>query len=406
MMVRKAAVQCLQRILYGHARADTMLAQAESALQQRERRFLHELVYGVLRRRYSLEADFSRFCKRKPDELSAAALLAGAYQLRHMRVPGHAAVSETVAAIRQLNPKAAGFVNALLRRVAESAPPAKLKPGQRAELPKWMYASWRDAFGGEAVQSLGEALKTQPALCVAVFVDRAAWIEQVRAMGVAAEAGRLSPYAVLLPAGTAVTQLPGFDAGAFIVMDQAAQAAVLALQLADPAGRIIDLCAAPGGKSMLLARRFPKAEIVAVEIDGRRMSRLRENLCRVECPNISLVQADALRLPLADGSADAVLLDAPCSASGILRRHPDAKFLHSAEGVQALSVRQRRMTSESLRLLKTGGRMIYAVCSIHPEENEQVLAGVDGVSAMQRLLPAMDHDGFFHAVIEKRSVGQ
>jgi len=399
--VRATAITCLNRILTRGVKADLALEQAGHGAPVRERGLLCELVYGVLRRRYSLEADFSRFCNSKPDEVSAAALLLGSYQLRHMRVPAHAAVSETVTAVRQLNPKAAGFVNAVLRRVADSAAPIRLKPYQRAELPRWIYSRWRDAFGADAVQQFSDALKVPPPLCVALFEARDAWIDEVRACGIKAVAGVLSPYAVLLPAGTMVTALPGFERGAFAVMDQAAQAAVLALQPARSDGLIIDLCAAPGGKTALLAHCFPQARIVAVELSSRRMPRLRENLQRLQCGNVEIVQADALALPFADSCADALMLDAPCSASGILRRHPDAKFLHDARDVETLAAAQRRMLKRARRLLKPGASMVYAVCSIHPEENEQVVAGIDGVIDQQRRLPDTTHDGFFHAVVER-----
>jgi len=402
MLVRKAAIQSLYRVFQHSVKADTAVEQAGQYFPPRERGLLHELVYGVLRRRYSLEADFSRFCKSKPDDISAAALLLGVYQLRRMRVPAHAAVSETIAAIKQLNPKAAGFVNAILRRVADSQPPEKLKPNQRAELPKWMYAEWRDAFGADIVHRFCDALKQPPLLCVAVFVAREAWMDQVRNMGIEAEAGALSPYAVLLPSGTAVTSLPGFCDGAFTVIDQAAQAAVVAMDMPESSGLIVDVCAAPGGKTALLSHRFPDAQIIAVELNALRIPRLQDNLSRLHCSNVSVIQADALHLPFADCVADAVLLDAPCSASGILRRHPDAKFLHDAEDVEKLSRIQKAMLVESLRLLKADACMTYAVCSIHPQENEQVLADLNGITTTQRLFPAPDYDGFFHASIKAR----
>ncbi|MDQ7000218.1 MAG: transcription antitermination factor NusB [Mariprofundus sp.] len=404
MLIRKAAIECLRKVFHASLKADLALERSGAYFQPRDRRLLHELVYGVLRRRYSLEADFSRFCKTKPDETSEAALLLGTYQLRHMRIPAHAAVSETVAAIRQLQPKASGFVNAVLRRVADSEPPLKLKPSQRVELPKWMYARWRDAFGADTVLRFCDVFKSTPPLCVAVFVDREKWLAQVCGMDIEAEAGELSDYAVLLPSGTDVTSLPGYDSGAFTVIDQAAQAAVMDLNISNPSALILDLCAAPGGKTAMLARRFPEARIIAVELNAGRISRLRENLSRLQCGNVTVVRADAIRLPFPDASAAAILLDAPCSASGILRRHPDAKFLHDAVDIDKLACIQRSMITESLRVLKEGGQMTYAVCSIHPQENELVLDGIDAVTSMQRLFPDTKHDGFFHAAIKVRYV--
>ena len=158
MIVRKSAIETLNRVLHASMKADTAIALFDQYLDARDRRLLHEIVFGVLRRYFSLEADMSRYCNSKPDEVAHAALLVGAYQLRHMRVPAHAAVSETVAAVKALQPKALGFVNAVLRRVAASEPPARLKSQQQAELPKWLYAAWRDAFGADQLQGFCQAL--------------------------------------------------------------------------------------------------------------------------------------------------------------------------------------------------------------------------------------------------------
>ena len=394
MLVRKAAIRILHQVVHASVKADVALDRSRTSFDARDCSLLYELVYGVLRRFYSLEADMSRYCKNKPDEQVHLALLLGTYQLRHMRVASHAAVSETVSAIKLLQPKAAGFVNAVLRQVAKNEQPTKLKPNQRNELPRWMYARWRDAFGPDQVQQFCAALKLPPSLCVAVFRDRDGWIEQVRETGITAVAGGLSPYAVLLPTGTHVTSLPGFEEGEFTVMDQAAQVAVMALDI-DQTGIILDLCAAPGGKTAMLSHRFPDIQIIAVEQNARRMPRLQENMSRLGCNNVVIMQADALHLPMPDASVEAILLDAPCSASGVLRRHPDVKFLHDELAVQALSKTQTAMIRESLRVLKTDGQLVYAVCSIHPEENEQVTALLTGEK--RRLFPSETHDGFYIA---------
>jgi len=397
--VRLLAVQALVRVLEKNHKADVVLEQVGLVLDGRDRGLLHELVLGVLRRFFSLEADFSRFLKQKPDVEARMTLLLGTYQLRHMRVPSHAAVSECVDAIKIFQPKASGMVNAVLRKVASSEPPKKLKPYQRAELPRWMYANWRDAWGAEAVQEFCVSLQQLPRLCVAVFTDRDIWIEQVKGLFIEAEKGDFSPYAVLLPAGTHVPSLPGFDAGVFTVMDQAAQMAVLALDVADQ-GTILDLCAAPGGKTSLLKHRFSNSKVMAVELNAKRIPRLKENLKRLHANSVSVLQANTLSLPLADSSVDGIVLDAPCSASGILRRHPDAKFLHDNDAVDALYMIQKNMLKEAMRVLKSNGRLVYAVCSIHPQENECVLEAHEVVQ-QQRLYPCDDHDGFFWASMTK-----
>ncbi|MDX8405985.1 MAG: transcription antitermination factor NusB [Mariprofundus sp.] len=397
MHIRKAAIESLADILIRQRKAEQAMERHGAVIDPRGRGLLHELVYGVLRHFYSLEADYSRFCRSKPDEVAHMALLVGTYQLRHMRVPAHAAVSETVAAVLQLHAKAGGFVNAVLRRVTEHEVPKKLKPSQRAELPRWIYARWRDAFGAEQVMDSCKAMGGVPQLSLALFTDRDAWIEQAAVAGFTAVVGTLSPYAVLLPAATDVTALPGYHAGAFTVMDQSAQAAVMALQPACLDGVILDICAAPGGKTALLAHRFPDARIVAVELHARRLPRLQENMKRLGCANVQIIQADGLKLPLMDGSVDALLLDAPCSASGILRRHPDAKFLHDEQAVDTLALLQRQLLQESLRVLTADAAMVYAVCSIHPQENEAVLADSGMNWSMHRRFPGPDCDGFFYA---------
>lgn len=397
MNIRAAAITALDRILnHGH-KADDLLNRDMIELEDvRDRHFLHELVYGVLRRFFTLEADFSRFLKQKPEDSARFALFIGSYQLRYMRVPTHAAVGETVEAVKGLDARASGMVNAVLRRVADAEPPARFKPYQRSELPQWMFASWRDAFGVEAVEAIAAVHPVRPDLCVAVFEDRSGWMQQAVAAGFDVREGARSACAVLLPGGTDVAALPGYDTGAFTVMDQAAQYAALALDV-QPGERVLDLCAAPGGKTALLARMHPDAEVIAVELSERRIPRLQENLARLKTDNVTIQQGDATALPFEDDYADAILLDAPCTASGVIRRHPDAKFIHDAASVARHAALQKKMLAEALRVLRPGGRLVYAVCSIHPQENEQVVEGFTGLQSSERLFPSETHDGFFIA---------
>lgn len=393
---RLRAMKVLLRVVKKKERADMAMAELTRGLPDREQRLLHELVYGVLRHWFSLEADYSRFSRKRPDDACQVLLMLGTYQLRHMRVPAHAAVSETVALA---DGSARGFVNAILRRVSESPPPERFKPWQRAELPKWMYAAWKEHFGAEVVQEFCQWFRQPPPLSLAVLGDRDEWITRARAAGFEAKRGQLSPYAVLLPCGTPVQRLPGYAEGRFLVMDQAAQTAALGLDAPD-AGLIFDLCAAPGGKTALLHHTHVHARLIAVERQGKRLALLQQNMERL-APEISLLQADALCLPFQQGQADAVFLDAPCTASGVLRRHPDAKFLHVQADVKRMADQQRKMLLEALRVLRPGGRLLYAVCSIHRQENEDVIDGVGRLLVTRRVLPCAEADGFFMALIEK-----
>jgi 16S rRNA (cytosine967-C5)-methyltransferase len=182
-------------------------------------------------------------------------------------------------------------------------------------------------------------------------------------------------------------------------MDQAAQMAVLALDVPNPK-MILDICAAPGGKTALLAHRFPQATIIAIELNGKRIPRLQENLTRLGCRNVSVVQASALSLPFLEGCVDAIFLDAPCSASGILRRHPDAKFLQHQEALNGLVETQKHALASAMHVLKQSRTLVYAVCSIHPQENECIVDTWQP-SISIRLFPSDTHDGFFFSRIEK-----
>lgn len=401
--VRTIAIHILFEVLVKKNKAKPALefTTSSQAWQTRDIGLLRELVYGVLRNFFALEADFSRFIQQKPSDHSRLALLLGTYQLRHMRIPDHAAVGETVAAIKPYETHTSGFINAVLRQVSQSLPPQKLKPHQRAELPRWLYASWRDALGDEAVQQIAQACRESADLCIAVLGNREAWMQQATSLGIVSQAASFSPYAVLLPAHSAVASLPGFAEGEITVMDQAAQMATLSMNMLEPDGLLLDICAAPGGKTALLAHCFPAAHITAIELNPRRIPRLQENLARLHQHHVSILQADAKHLPYADQSVDAIMLDAPCSASGTLRRHPDAKFLHEAADVLAAATLQKILLTESLRVLKIGGHLTYAVCSIHAAENEDVLADIHGVSSSTRLLACAEHDGFFFATITK-----
>ncbi len=402
--IRQTAIEVLDRIFNHGAKADELLGRmADSIADVRDKALLHELVYGVLRRYFTLEADVSRFLKQKPQEAARLGLLLGTYQVRYMRIPVHAAVGETVGAVKALHAASTGLVNAVLRKVGESEPPSKFKPHQRAELPNWLYASWRDAFGAEVVQEMAALLQEKPSLCVAVFVDRDGWMQRAADAGFTVQAGELAEAAVILESGSDVTQLPGYTQGEFIVMDQAAQVAALSLD-ASPNELVLDLCAAPGGKTALLARRHPESEIIAVEQSEARIGRLKENLARVQAGNVTVVQGDATALAYEDASVDAILLDAPCTASGVIRRLPDAKFLHSPESVARHAELQKKMVAEALRVLKPAGRLVYAVCSIHPDENERVVESFAGLRNMQHLLPGEANDGFFIASFVKEAV--
>ncbi len=421
LSIRLRAIRILHQIFERQRKANQLLLdQQNDDLEARDRRFLQALVYGVLRHYFTLEADVSRFTARKPDLFLRCALFVGLYQLRYMRVDAYAAIHATVEAVKQTPfQHSAGFVNAVLRQCSQAQAPKRYKPWQRLELPQWLYRSWRDAFSMQQLETMAISLRQSAALCIAVLsIDRDTYAQTLQALGIQTKACVDSPYGLLLPEQTQVTELPGYVDGVFVVMDQSAQLAVLAL--ATTAGSCIDLCAAPGGKTALLQQR-QQGRVLAVERSQTRLPRLLENLARLQATQTDVLCADAYCLPLSDAMADAVLLDAPCSASGLFRRHPDARFVHQQADLEVLARAQKAMLREAARIAKPGASLVYAVCSIHRQENEQVIDDVlqdeqlELVDApalvrpyqqslgMVRIFPDAEHDGFFIACLRKKA---
>ncbi len=321
-----------------------------SGVSPRDRAAAHRLAATVLRRMGTLDAVLEPFLARAPPPRVRLALLMGAAQLLFLDTPPHAAVGTVVSLLRArgLRPFS-GLANAVLRRIADAGT-ASLEglDGPRLDVPAWLWSSW-----GSSARQIAEALVREAPLDLSLAPGAAA-----------PEGGVLLPNgSVRFPAGTAVTGLAGFDEGLFWVQDAAAS--MPARLLAPRAGeRVADLCAAPGGKTAQLAASG--ARVVAVERDDRRLSRLRRNLLRLRL-EVETVSADAVGWSPPE-PLDAVLLDAPCSATGTVRRHPDVLRLKRASDLAALTENQDRLIAAAARMLRPGGRLVYAVCSLQPEE--------------------------------------
>jgi 16S rRNA (cytosine967-C5)-methyltransferase len=327
------------------------------AADARDRAAAHRLAAAVLRRTGTLDAVLEPHLKRAPPEKVRNILRLGAAGLLLLATPPHAAVGTAVALAHaeKLSPFA-GLVNAVLRRVAEQGPATLAQlDSPRLDTPAWLWASW----GPDA-------------RAIALAHQLEAPIDLSLKPGVSTPTGgtMLPTGSARFPAGTRIASLPGFDTGDFWVQDAAA--ALPALLLAARPGELVaDLCAAPGGKTAQLAATG--ATVTALERDQRRMARLRENLARLALP-VTCIEADALAWS-PPALLDAVLLDAPCSATGTIRRHPDVLHLKRARDVQTLAEGQDRLVAASARMLKPGGRLIYAVCSLQPEEGTARAAG-------------------------------
>lgn len=315
----------------------------------RDRAAAHRLAAAVLRRMGTLDAVLEPLVQRAPPDGVRHILRLGAAGLLLLDTPAHAAVATAVglARARRFAPFA-GLVNAVLRKVA-AAGPAALDglDAPRLDTPAWLWASW-----GRDARVIAEAHTAEAPLDLSL-----------RPGAPVPDGGTVLPTGtVRLPAGTRVADLPGFAADAWV---QDAAAALPARLLAvRPGERVADLCAAPGGKTAQLA--MAGAGVTAIERDAGRLRRLHENLARLDLP-VEVVQADALAWS-PPAPLDAVLLDAPCSATGTIRRHPDVMRLKRPRDVAELAVGQDRLLAAAARMLRPGGRLVYAVCSLQPEE--------------------------------------
>ena len=325
----------------------------DSLVLPRDRAAAHRLAATVLRRMGTLDAVLEPFLKKAPPDRVRLALLMGAAQLLMLDTPAHAAVGTIVSLVRAraLVPFA-GLVNAVLRRIAQEGPAAlDGLDGPRLDVPAWLWTSW-----GGLARAIADGLSREAPLDLSL------------AEGTPVPQGglRLPTGSVRLPGGTRVAALPGYEEGAFWVQDAAA-ALPARLLAARPGERVADLCAAPGGKTAQLAATG--ADVVAIERDSGRMRRLRQNLDRLRL-QVETVEADAGSW-MPGAPFDAVLLDAPCSATGTARRHPDVLRLKRAADLAGLAEGQDRLIAAATRMLRPGGRLVYAVCSLQREEGQE-----------------------------------
>ena len=352
---RDAALSLLTAVLDRHRPLEAAL-DALAPIPPRDRAAAHRLAAATLRRLGSLDAVLEPHLRRAPPDAVRHILRLGAAGLLLAGTPPHAAVGTAVALARahRLAPFA-GLVNAVLRRVAEAGPAAlEALDGPRLDTPAWLWTAW-----GPDARAIAEAHAHEAPLDLTLGAGAVT----------PAGAEALPTGSVRLPPGTRVTELAGYAEGGFWVQDAAA-ALPARLLAARPGERVADLCAAPGGKTLQLAATG--AAVLAVERDPARLARLRENLARTRL-SAETVCADALAWR-PDAPLDAVLLDAPCTATGTIRRHPDVLYTKRPQDVTALAAQQSRLLAAAASMLRPGGRLLYAVCSLQPEEGRARLA--------------------------------
>jgi 16S rRNA (cytosine967-C5)-methyltransferase len=387
LAARRVAADIVDGVLRRRRAFDGMLdgAGAQSiglaALPERDRALTRALAATVLRRLGTLRHLVSLFLERGPPAQAPfveTALLLGVAQILFLQIPDHAAVDLSVRLVRT-NREAmhfAGLVNAVLRRVAREGAErlAALDPVV-LDTPQWLLARWMKTYGEPTARAIAAANSHEPALDVTVKSDPAAWAAHLN--------GRVLPTdTVRTIAHGTVTALPGFAEGAWWVQDAAA--ALPTRLFGDLAGRrVADLCAAPGGKTAQLAAAG--AIVTAVDRAEARLSRVRENLARLSL-DAELVCADVAAWQ-PEQPFDAVLLDAPCSSTGTIRRHPDVPWLKRAADVAALARVQGQLLEHALTLTRSDGTLIYCTCSLEPEENEDVVAALLACNNGVRRMP-------------------
>jgi 16S rRNA (cytosine967-C5)-methyltransferase len=415
---RVTAFNILQQVESG-AFSSVQLAAEEPRLQPADRALCHELVLGVLRWQLLLDAIAEHFSKRRVESLDAPvriALRLGLYQLRFLtRVPASAAVNESVSLVRVARlSSATGLVNAVLRRAvreAEYDPAVEIsdpleKIAVRTSHPAWLIERWASWLGLDQTESFAQANNLVPPTAfrvVANRVNQSEILSRLSAAGAALESSELVDGAWRVSRATSLLREMS-AAGEVYLQDEASQLVAQVLD-AKRGELVLDLCAAPGGKTTMIADRTgDRATVVAADLSATRMETVVAGTRLHQLKGIKPVILDAAEpLPFRAETFDRVLVDAPCSGTGTLRRNPEIRWRLSPDDIPVLAAKQKQILRNAIRVLKPGGRLVYSTCSVEREENEGVIADVElRTSKTVRTWPHIEgSDGFFIGVFEK-----
>jgi len=409
---RIAAFEILLRINKERSYADILIDQELSTgvLQGPDRRFLPELVYGVLRRQATLDYIIKNFSSQKLERLERTVLLLlrlGLYQIFYLnRVPVSAAVNETVKMAKVLAPRATGFVNAVLRsadrgRNSISYPDRGKDPSGYLSIayshPDWLAKAWIGQLGLDEAEELARAMAEPPPIIIRVNTlkkNRQQLMDILATEGVQCEACRFAPTAVRVTLNGSVLRLNSFRDGLFMVQDESSQLTAIFLE-PHPGEKVLDACAAPGGKTTHIAQLMEdRGEIIACDVINRKLSLIDENAARLGVASIKTVFMDMSKPSqvLSEGAFDRILLDAPCSGLGVIRRNPEGKWWKSPVDTTNLAKGQKALLENVATYLKPGGSLLYATCSTSVEENEAVIT--DFLSRHDEFMPEDLHQLF------------
>ncbi|MBA6134895.1 MULTISPECIES: 16S rRNA (cytosine(967)-C(5))-methyltransferase RsmB [Pseudomonas] len=430
MNPRLAAARALAAVLSGKASLNSSLPAQLDKVDERDRGLTQDLAFGTARWQPRLDLLAAQLLQKPFKAADAdvqALLLVGLYQLFYTRIPAHAAIGETVGCADKLKkPWAKGLLNAVLRRAQREGEALlagmERDPVVRTAHPRWLQKALK-AFWPEQWEAICAANNAHPPMILRVnrrHHSRDAYLGLLTDAGVAASACHYSRDGIVLAEACDVRGLPGFAEGWVSVQDEAAQLSADLLELA--AGqRVLDACCAPGGKTCHLLEAEPGlAHLTAIDLEAKRLNRVRENLDRLQL-DAELIACDARdTASWWDGKPfQRILLDAPCSATGVIRRHPDIKLTRQADDIPALAALQGELLDALWPTLEVGGMLLYATCSSLPTENTQVVeaflartpgareldlateAGLRQPHGRQLLAQEGGHDGFYYAKLIK-----
>ncbi|ELV8683460.1 16S rRNA (cytosine(967)-C(5))-methyltransferase RsmB [Vibrio fluvialis] len=426
MNVRAAAAQVLFQVVDKGQSLSMALPAAQQNIRPRDHALLQEICYGALRYLPRLESIANALMDnplKGKQRVFHHLILVGIYQLSFMRIPAHAAVGETVEGAQDLKgPRLRGLINAVLRNYQRNqeqldAQAVSHNAGKYGH-PSWLLKLLQNAYP-QQWEAIVEANNSKAPMWLRVnhqHHDRDAYQALLNNENIDSSVHSQAEDALKLAVPCDVTKLPGFEKGWVSVQDAAAQLSLHYLQPQD-GELILDCCAAPGGKTAHILERTQGSEVVAIDCDDTRLKRVHDNLKRLNL-SAKVVCGDA-RYPQEwwQGSQfDRILLDAPCSATGVIRRHPDIKWLRRAEDIAALAELQREILDAMWQQLKPGGTLVYATCSITPQENvlqvkdflartsDAQLVGSELDNPGRQILPGEeDMDGFYYAVLTKQA---
>ncbi|WP_046786803.1 16S rRNA (cytosine(967)-C(5))-methyltransferase RsmB [Pseudomonas putida] len=430
MNPRLAAARALAAVLSGKASLNSSLPAQLDKVEDRDRGLTQDLAFGTARWQPRLDLLAAQLLQKPFKAADAdvqALLLVGLYQLFYTRIPAHAAIGETVGCADKLKkPWAKGLLNAVLRRAQREGEALlagmERDPVVRTAHPRWLQKALK-AFWPEQWEAICAANNAHPPMILRVnrrHHSRDAYLALLTETGVDASACQFSRDGIVLTEACDVRSLPGFAEGWVSVQDEAAQLSADLLELA-PGQRVLDACCAPGGKTChLLEAEAGLAHLVAIDLEAKRLTRVRENLDRLQL-DAELVACDARdTASWWDGKPfQRILLDAPCSATGVIRRHPDIKLTRQADDIPALAALQGELLDALWPTLEVGGMLLYATCSSLPTENTEVIeaflartpgareldlateAGIRQPHGRQLLAQKGGHDGFYYAKLIK-----